>query len=49
MTKDEYVKKARDLGYSEEEMAENIKLVEEAKADGVRIPYELGLDEKLIY
>ena len=46
MTKDEYVKKAKELGYSDESIQETIQIHEEAKKDlGIDLPYEMYLIE----
>lgn len=45
MEKEEYIKKAKELGYTDETIAEDIKLHEEAEKDGVRLPRELDLVE----
>lgn len=43
MTKDDFIKKAKMLGYSDEQIQEIIDDHEEAKKDGVNIPYEIDL------
>lgn len=43
--KDEFIKKAKELGYTDEMINEHIKLNEEAEKEGIYIPWELGLVE----
>lgn len=45
MEKAEYIKKAKELGYTDEMIAEDIKLHEEAEKDGIKLPWELDLVE----
>ncbi len=48
MTKEEFIKKAKELYWSNEQINETILLKEEAERDGVNIPYELGLENNPI-
>lgn len=45
MTKEEFKKEAKKLGYSDEQIQEIIDFNEAAKKDGLNIPYELDLIE----
>ena len=45
MEKDEFIKKAKELGYTDEMIAEDIKLQEEAERNGIKVPWELRLIE----
>lgn len=45
MEKDEFIKKAKELGYTDEMIADDIRLHEEAKKEGIQIPWELRLIE----
>lgn len=45
MEKEEFIKKAKELGYSDEMIAEDIKLHEEAEKNGIKVPWELRLIE----
>lgn len=45
MEKDEFIRKAKELGYSDEMIAEDIKLHEEAEKQGIKVPWELRLIE----
>jgi len=37
----DFIKKARLLGYDEEDIQEEVELYEDAKAEGIKIPLEL--------
>lgn len=43
MTKDEFVLKAKELGYSDEHISEIIKIHDKAEKEGVGIPWEINL------
>jgi hypothetical protein len=45
LEKDEFIKKAKELGYSDEVIAEHIKLNEKAERQGLKVPWEFGLVE----
>lgn len=45
MSKGEFIKKARELGYTEDMINEIIYNHENAEKDGVKIPWELELIE----
>lgn len=45
MTKEEYIKKMKELGWSDDHIQEQIKTHEEAAKDGIDIPYEIDLTE----
>ena len=45
MKKEEFIKKAKELGYTDEMINEDIKLQEEAEKQGIKIPWELRLIE----
>lgn len=45
MEKEEFIKRAKELGYSDEMIADDIKLQEEAEKNGIKIPWELRLIE----
>lgn len=45
MEKDEFIKKAKELGYTDEMIQEHVKLNEEAEQQGIKVPWELGLVE----
>lgn len=40
MTKQEFIKKAKEFGYKDDQIQGLLDLVEEAKADGVAMKYE---------
>lgn len=45
MEKDEFIRKAKELGYTDEMIQEHVKLNEEAEKQGIKVPWELGLIE----
>ena len=45
MTKDEFITKAKELGYSNEDISEIIKTHDNAEKEGVMIPLEIDLIE----
>lgn len=45
LEKDEFIKKAKELGYTDEMIEEDIKLHEEAEKNGIKVPWELRLVE----
>ena len=45
MNKDEFVTKAKELGYSDEDISEIIKTHDEAELEGIKIPWEIDLIE----
>ncbi|MDF2873338.1 MAG: hypothetical protein K0R22_21 [Sporomusa sp.] len=45
MEKDEFIRRAKELGYTDEMIADDIKLQEEAEKDGLKVPRELRLIE----
>lgn len=45
MEKEEFIRKAKELGYTDEMIAEDIKLHEEAEKKGLKVPWELSLVE----
>lgn len=45
MEKDEFIKKAKELGYTDEMIHEHVKINEEAEKQGIKVPWELGLVE----
>jgi hypothetical protein len=45
MEKEEFIRKAKELGYSDEMIAEDIKLHEEAERKGIKVPWEQSLIE----
>jgi hypothetical protein len=45
MTKDEFINKAKELGYSDEAINEIIKTHDEAEKEGIKIPWETDLIE----
>lgn len=45
MGKEEFVKKAKKLGYTDEMINEQIKLNEEAEKQGIKVPWEISLVE----
>lgn len=48
LNKEEYIKKMLELGWDMEYIEEQIKLKEEAKNNGIDIPFEFDLVEKPI-
>lgn len=40
MTKDEFIKKAKEFGYIDEDIEELVDMVEEANKDGVRMTFD---------
>lgn len=40
MTKDEFIKKAKEFGYIDEDIEEMIDMVEEANKDGVHMTFD---------
>lgn len=50
MTKNEFIKKAKDLGYTDEEIKDYVEMVEHDTQDGLFIPWEsVLLIEKPVY
>jgi hypothetical protein len=45
LEKDEFIRRAKELGYTDEMIADDIKLQEEAEKDGLKVPWELRLIE----
>ncbi|TCL35639.1 hypothetical protein EV210_111105 [Anaerospora hongkongensis] len=45
MEKDEFIRRAKELGYTDEMIADDIKLHEEAEKEGIKVPWELRLVE----
>jgi hypothetical protein len=45
MNKDEFIKKAKELGYSDEAIADIVSIHDEAEKDGIKIPWEMDLIE----
>ena len=45
MNKDEFIKNAKELGYSDELIAEIISTHDEAAGEGINIPWEMDLIE----
>lgn len=45
MTKDEFIDKAKELGYSNEDISKIIKIHDDAEKEGIRIPWEIDLIE----
>ncbi|MEG0614273.1 MAG: hypothetical protein RR540_00845 [Oscillospiraceae bacterium] len=45
MTKDEYIKKMKDLGWPDGHINEQIQIHEEAAKEGIDIPFEVDLIE----
>jgi hypothetical protein len=45
MEKAEYIKRAKELGYTDEMIAEDIRLHEEAEKKGIKVPLEFDLFE----
>jgi len=45
LEKDEFIRKAKELGYTDEMIQEHVKLNEEAEKQGIKVPWELGLVE----
>lgn len=45
MEKDEFIRTAKELGYTDEMIQEHVKLNEEAEKQGIKVPWELGLVE----
>ena len=45
MEKDEFIRKAKELGYTDEMINEQIKLNEDAEKQGIKVPWEIGLVE----
>lgn len=48
MTKEEYIKKMKELGWSDDHINEQIQIHEEAAKDGIDIPFEVDLIESPI-
>lgn len=48
MNKEEYIKKMLELGWNMKYIEDQIKLKEEAKNNGIDIPFEFNLVEKPI-
>lgn len=40
MTKEEFIKEAKKFGYTENEINDILKLIEESKKDGITMKYE---------
>lgn len=52
MTKDEFIAKAKEFGYMDEDIEELVALVEEANSDGVPITFDYaaeGFIEQPVY
>lgn len=49
MTEEEFIKKAKELGYSDKEIEETIKEHDMAEKKGIKIPYECSLVEPPYY
>lgn len=49
MTKDEFINKAKELGYSDETISEVVKIHDEAEKDGINIPWESDLIELPVF
>lgn len=49
MDKDEFRRKAKELGYNDEEISDSIAEHEKAAAKGINLPLEFSLIEKPIY
>jgi hypothetical protein len=45
MEKEEFITKAKALGYTDQMIDEDIKLNEEAEKSGIKVPWELRLIE----
>ncbi|WP_199883736.1 hypothetical protein [Anaerosinus massiliensis] len=45
MEKEEFISKAKELGYTDEMINEHIRLNEEAERQGIKVPWEFGLVE----
>lgn len=45
MEKDEFIRRAKELGYTDEMIADDVKLHEEAEKEGIKVPWELRLIE----
>lgn len=45
MEKEEFVRKAKELGYTDQMIEDDIKLNEEAEKNGIKVPWELRLIE----
>lgn len=48
MTKEQFIEKMKEFGYTEDEIEEHIDIHERAKAEGINMPYEIGLVKKPI-
>jgi hypothetical protein len=48
MTEAEFREKAKEYGYTEEEIAEEIEIYREARKAGINMPLDLGLTQKPI-
>lgn len=49
MTKYEFIQKAKELGYSDEVIEEIVQTHDEAKKDGINIPWESDLIDLPIF
>ena len=50
MTKAEFIKKAKEYGYMDEDIEEMVDMVEEARNDGIPMDYEtIVLTEQPVY
>lgn len=49
MTKEEYIKRMKELGWTDDYIHEQLQLHEQAAKDGIDIPFEWYLIERLIY
>lgn len=47
MTKDEFIKKAKEFGYIDEDIEELVDMVEEANKDGVNMTFDYVADNVL--
>lgn len=45
MEKEEFIRRAKELGYTDDMINEDIKLHEEAERQGIKIPWEFRLIE----
>ncbi len=49
MTKEEYIKRMKELGWTDDYIYEQLQLHEQAAKDGIDIPFEWDLIERPIY
>lgn len=45
MTKEEFITKAKELGYSDEDISKILKTHDNAEKEGIKIPWEIDLIE----